>query len=266
MEASEELHVQVHRHGLLIRMNSLGPVGKSKFIVPGWVDKVGLSYRPGRLLRPACGYDNPMPESTISPIQVLWIWLQAAWAETPKAGLGCCWLCWAGHPSWAGMGWAGSGGRAGSGLALLGWAPRLGWAGLGEAGLGWEEHWAGQRGAYWGNSDTIQLLWDFQELPVCVGLRDSEELLPFGETPETFPMGFLGISWMISLRRPPETKLERMLRNSLRQFIGGFWGTQWDSLLGDSEVLVETALEGCSGEGQDSEKMRNSLRRIYRNS
>ncbi len=41
----------------------------------------GLSYRPARLRRLASRYYNPMPESTISPIQGQWIWPQ-----------GCRWL------------------------------------------------------------------------------------------------------------------------------------------------------------------------------
>ncbi len=47
----------------------------AKFIVSDWGDKVdfgiGLSYRPTRLHRRACRYDNPMPESTGTPIQGL---------------------------------------------------------------------------------------------------------------------------------------------------------------------------------------------------
>ncbi len=43
----------------------------AKFIVPDWGDKVdagiGLSYLPARLHGLAGRYDNPMPESTISP-------------------------------------------------------------------------------------------------------------------------------------------------------------------------------------------------------
>ncbi len=35
-----------------------------------------MSYRRARLHRLADRYDNPMPESTISPSQELWIWLQ----------------------------------------------------------------------------------------------------------------------------------------------------------------------------------------------
>ncbi len=36
---------------------------------------IELSYRPARLHRLAGRYDNPTPESTISPSQGLWIWL-----------------------------------------------------------------------------------------------------------------------------------------------------------------------------------------------
>ncbi len=47
----------------------------AKFLVPDLGDKVdagiGLSYRPARLHSQACRYDNPLPESTISPIQGL---------------------------------------------------------------------------------------------------------------------------------------------------------------------------------------------------
>ncbi len=47
----------------------------TNFIVPYFGDKVdsgiGLSYRPAKLHRLAGRYDNPMPESTISPIQEL---------------------------------------------------------------------------------------------------------------------------------------------------------------------------------------------------
>ncbi len=88
---------------------------------------------------------------------------------------------------------------------------------------------------------------DFQELPACVGLRDSAvKLLPFEKFPETSPKGFSGIrrdiSWMISLRRPPETMLERIFRNSLRQF------------LGDSEELSDIVYW---------EILRNSLRQLF---
>ncbi len=44
---------------------------EAKFIFPDWEDIVdsviGLSYRPVRLYRLSGRYDNPMPESTISP-------------------------------------------------------------------------------------------------------------------------------------------------------------------------------------------------------
>ncbi len=50
----------------------------AKFLVPDWGDKVdsgiGFSYRPAGLHRLAERYDNPMPGSTISPSQGLWIW------------------------------------------------------------------------------------------------------------------------------------------------------------------------------------------------
>jgi hypothetical protein len=46
-----------------------GPV--AKFLIPDWGDiinsGIGLSYRPARLHGLAGQYDNPMPESTISP-------------------------------------------------------------------------------------------------------------------------------------------------------------------------------------------------------
>jgi hypothetical protein len=46
---------------------------EAQFLVPDWGDKigsgVGLSYRPVRLHRLAWRYDNPMPESTLSPAQ-----------------------------------------------------------------------------------------------------------------------------------------------------------------------------------------------------
>ncbi len=52
----------------------------AKFRVPDWREKVDsfkeLSYRPARLHRLAVRYDNPMPESTLSPSQGLWIWPQ----------------------------------------------------------------------------------------------------------------------------------------------------------------------------------------------
>ncbi len=57
---------------------SHGPV--AKFIVSDWGDKVdsgvGLSYRRGQATvhRLAGRYDNPMPESTISPSKGLRIW------------------------------------------------------------------------------------------------------------------------------------------------------------------------------------------------
>jgi hypothetical protein len=46
----------------------------AKFIVPDWGDKAGSgvrlsSYRPARLHRLTGRYDNPMPESTISPFR-----------------------------------------------------------------------------------------------------------------------------------------------------------------------------------------------------
>ncbi len=44
------------------------------------VSGIGLSYRPARLPRLAGRYDNPLPDSTISLIQGLWIWLQV-WPE-----------------------------------------------------------------------------------------------------------------------------------------------------------------------------------------
>jgi hypothetical protein len=47
----------------------------AKFLVPDWevlVDScIGLSHRPARLHRMAGRYDNPMPESTISPSEGL---------------------------------------------------------------------------------------------------------------------------------------------------------------------------------------------------
>ncbi len=47
----------------------------AEFIVPDWGDKVNsgirLSYLPAMLHRLAGRYDNPMPESTISPSQGL---------------------------------------------------------------------------------------------------------------------------------------------------------------------------------------------------
>jgi hypothetical protein len=48
----------------------------AKFIVPDWGNKVDsgigfLSYRPARLHRLAGRYDNPMPESALSPSQGL---------------------------------------------------------------------------------------------------------------------------------------------------------------------------------------------------
>jgi hypothetical protein len=65
------------QHILTIRQLFRGPIHS-----PWLGDKVdsgiGLSYRPARLHRLASRYNNPMPESTISPIQGLWIWLQFA--------------------------------------------------------------------------------------------------------------------------------------------------------------------------------------------
>ncbi len=52
---------------LAVSWNERPPV--AKFIDPDWGDKVnsGLSYRPARLHELAGRYDNPMPESTLSP-------------------------------------------------------------------------------------------------------------------------------------------------------------------------------------------------------
>jgi hypothetical protein len=51
------------------------PIPLDKFIVPDWEDKVdtdiGLSYRHDKLHRLAGRYGNPLPESTMSPIQGL---------------------------------------------------------------------------------------------------------------------------------------------------------------------------------------------------
>ena len=51
------------------------PSSAAKIIVLDWGDKVnsgiGLSYRPATLLRLAGRFDNPLPESTISPSQGL---------------------------------------------------------------------------------------------------------------------------------------------------------------------------------------------------
>jgi hypothetical protein len=50
----------------------------AKFLVPDWGDIVDsgieLSYRPARLHRMAGRYDNPTPQSTISPVRGLKIW------------------------------------------------------------------------------------------------------------------------------------------------------------------------------------------------
>jgi hypothetical protein len=55
----------------ILSMNTKKTPSVSKFIVPDWGDKVnsgiGLSYWPARRNRPAGRYDNPIPESTISP-------------------------------------------------------------------------------------------------------------------------------------------------------------------------------------------------------
>jgi hypothetical protein len=52
---------------------------EDKFIGPDWGYKVeygmGLSFQPVRLLWLAGRYDNPMPQSTLSPRKGLWIWL-----------------------------------------------------------------------------------------------------------------------------------------------------------------------------------------------
>ncbi len=75
----------IHVHELLLEVlsecrlffNSLLYCLIAKFLVPDWGDKVnsgiGLSYRPAtaRLHRLAGQYNNPMPESTISPGQGL---------------------------------------------------------------------------------------------------------------------------------------------------------------------------------------------------
>jgi hypothetical protein len=48
------------------------PCSVATFIAPDWGNKVNSgrgSYRPARLHRLAGRYDNPMPESTISPSQ-----------------------------------------------------------------------------------------------------------------------------------------------------------------------------------------------------
>jgi len=61
----------------------------SQILIPWLGDKVdsgiGLSYRPARLhrLRLAGWYDNPMPESTLSPSQGLRIWLLVAGFDRP---------------------------------------------------------------------------------------------------------------------------------------------------------------------------------------
>ncbi len=64
------------RHEIFLAMCTV-----AKFVVPDWrviVDSgMGLlSYRPARLHRLAGRYENPMPESTISPSQGLRIGLQ----------------------------------------------------------------------------------------------------------------------------------------------------------------------------------------------
>jgi len=60
-----------YKFGLVLTLTN--PV--AKFIVPDWGDKVdsgiGVSYRPAKLHRLEGRYDNPMPESTISPSQGL---------------------------------------------------------------------------------------------------------------------------------------------------------------------------------------------------
>ncbi len=56
---------------LELTLKLLSPV--AEFLDPGWGDKVdsgiGLSYRLAGLLRLVGRYDNPMPESTLSPSQ-----------------------------------------------------------------------------------------------------------------------------------------------------------------------------------------------------
>ncbi len=74
----------------------------AKFVVPDWGDKVdsdiGLSYRPASLCSVAGRYDNTMPESTISPSQGLWIWVQLTAPITKGrgwAGERSSLICWA---------------------------------------------------------------------------------------------------------------------------------------------------------------------------
>jgi len=68
---------------------------EAKFLVPDRGDvvdsSIGLSYRPARLHMLAGRYDNPMPESTISPSQGLRIWpLDVGGVESFVSNL-CVW-------------------------------------------------------------------------------------------------------------------------------------------------------------------------------
>ncbi len=61
---------------LLINVEIVKPAVLGYVLVNNSSQTLALSYRPARLHRLTGQNDNPMPESTISPSQGLWIWLQ----------------------------------------------------------------------------------------------------------------------------------------------------------------------------------------------